>query len=69
MGPGKLSVPWAGARGRIGLNVNTFRYSLGIHLICFFTTVFDKPKRRHRFSNNLWPVECEKRYFQRLSSV
>jgi putative transposase len=34
-----------------------------------YIEMFYNPKRRHSFSNNLSPVEYEKRYFQRLLSV
>lgn len=34
-----------------------------------YIEVFYNPKRRHSFSNDLSPVEYEKRYFQQLSSV
>ena len=31
--------------------------------------MFYNPKRRHSFSNDVSPVEYEKQYFQRLTSV
>jgi putative transposase len=34
-----------------------------------YIEMFYNPKRRHSFSNDLSPVEYEKQYFQRLSSV
>ena len=34
-----------------------------------YIEMFYNPTRRHSFSNDLSPVEYEKQYFQRLSSV
>ena len=34
-----------------------------------YIEMFYNPKRRHSFSNDMSPVEYEKQYFQRLSSV
>jgi putative transposase len=34
-----------------------------------YIEMFYNPKRRHSFSNDLSPMEYEKQYFQRLSSV
>jgi len=34
-----------------------------------YIEMFYNPKRRHSFSNDVSPVECEKRYFKRLASV
>jgi len=34
-----------------------------------YIEMFYNPKRRHSFSNDMSPVEFEKQYFQRLSSV
>ena len=34
-----------------------------------YIEMFYNPKRRHSFSNDLSPVEYERQYFQRLSSV
>jgi len=34
-----------------------------------YIEMFYNPKRRHSFSNDLSPVEYERQYFQRLTSV
>jgi putative transposase len=34
-----------------------------------YIEMFYNPKRRHSFSDDMPPVEYEKQYFQRLSSV
>jgi transposase InsO family protein len=42
-------------------------------VVCAMSSRIDRelamPKRRHSFSNDMSPVEYEKQYFQRLSSV
>ena len=51
-------------RRRIYISRNEARQDIFDYIEMFYN-----PKRRHRFSNNMSPVEYEKQYFQRLGSV
>jgi putative transposase len=55
-------------RERIRRNTYGTRDQARQDVFDYIETFYD-PKRRHSFSNDLSPMEYEKQYFQRLSSV